>query len=117
MENLNNAVLSSAHTLIVGATGCGKSVLIHQVICEAIRRPLSFCELFLIDLKGGLELCEYENLPHVTRFADNTDEALAVLEAAVQIMQRRQQSMRQRGVKMYEGRDLYVRRRELACGV
>ena len=108
MENLNNAVLSSAHTLIAGATGCGKSVLIHHAICDAISRPLSAGELYLIDLKRGVELCDYDGLPHVARFAITVPEALVALDDAIAIMQRRLDGMRARKCKLYEGRDLWI---------
>jgi S-DNA-T family DNA segregation ATPase FtsK/SpoIIIE len=108
MENLNNEILQTAHTLIAGATGCGKSVLIHHAICDAISRPLSCGELFLIDLKRGVELCDYEGLPHVSRFAITVPEALVALDDAITIMQRRLDTMRALKRKMYDGRDLWI---------
>ena len=50
--NLTADILGTAHTLIAGATGCGKSVLIHHTICEALQQPTAAGELFLIDLKN-----------------------------------------------------------------
>ena len=97
MTNLTNDILSSAHTLIAGATGCGKSVLLHQVICDAISRPTAESELFLIDLKHGIELQEYEHLPHVARFAMDIPSALDALEQAIVIMEHRLDILRQEG--------------------
>ena len=101
-------MLTSPHTLIAGATGCGKSVLIHHVICEALRQPTSRGELFLVDLKRGVELAEYEKLPHVARFAIDIPEALEALDDAIEIMTRRLDTMRSRGDKLYSGRDLWI---------
>lgn len=101
-------MLTSPHTLISAATGCGKSVLIHHFICEALKKSPDECKLFLIDLKGGLELCDYEGLPHVARFADNVKAALEALDDAVGIMMRRQQAMRANKTKMFHGMAVYV---------
>ena len=106
--NLTNEILSSAHTLIAGATGCGKSVLLHHVLCDAISRPVSSGELFLIDLKRGVELCEYEHLPHVARFAIDQQGAIEALDEAIRVMECRLDIMREMKQKMYSGRDLWV---------
>ena len=115
MENLNvitddlfEQMLASAHTLIAGATGCGKSVFIHNAIVRLLSKPLDDVEMILIDLKGGLELCDYEDLPHVKRFADNVQSALDALDLAIGIMERRRQAMRPLKQKMFYGRDVYV---------
>lgn len=107
-DELFELILTSPHTLVAGATGCGKSVIIHHAICNAIRQSLSHGELYLIDLKRGVELCDYEDLPHVSRFAITATEALVVLDDAITIMQRRLDSMRERKCKMYDGRDLWI---------
>lgn len=108
MTNLTNDILNSAHSLIAGATGCGKSVLLHQVICDAISRPTAESELFLIDLKHGIELQEYEHLPHVARFAMDIPSALDALDQAIVIMEHRLDILRQEGRKQWEGRHVWV---------
>lgn len=107
-NTLTDNILTTAHTLIAGATGCGKSVLIHHVLCDAISRPTSCGELFLIDLKRGVELCEYEHLPHVARFAIDEKQAIEALDEAIRIMTCRLDTMRAMGKKTYAGRDLWV---------
>lgn len=113
-STLTTNILDSAHTLIAGATGCGKSVLIHHVICEALQQPTARGELYLIDLKRGVELCEYEKLPHVARFAIDVPQALDALDNAITIMTRRLDAMRAHGDKLYPGRDLWIVIDELA---
>lgn len=107
-NNLPNDILNTAHALIAGATGCGKSVLIHHTICEALQQPTAKGELYLIDLKRGVELCEYEKLPHVARFAIDIPQALDALDTAITIMTRRLDAMRAHGDKLYPGRDLWI---------
>ena len=107
-NNLPNSILNTAHALIAGATGCGKSVLIHRTICEALQQPTARGELYLIDLKRGVELCEYEKLPHVARFAIDVPQALEALDDAITIMTRRLDAMRAHGDKLYPGRDLWI---------
>ena len=107
-NNLPADILNTAHALIAGATGCGKSVLIHRTICEALQQPTARGELYLIDLKRGVELCEYEKLPHVARFAIDIPQALEALDNAITIMTRRLDAMRAHGDKLYPGRDLWI---------
>ena len=108
MMNLPESILTTPHALIAGATGCGKSVLLHHAICSALQKPVSAGELYLIDLKRGVELCEYEHLPHVARFAMDIPSALEALDRAISIMERRLDAMRQQHQKLYPGRDLWI---------
>lgn len=70
------------HLLIAGATGFGKSVELHNVICTLIQRATpNQLNLVLIDLKGGTELGVYAGLPHLWNQAreEHLDgEALAI---------------------------------------
>ena len=108
MMNLPESILTTPHALIAGATGCGKSVLLHHAICTALEKSTACGELYLIDLKRGVELCEYEKLPHVSKFAMDIPGALEALDAAIGIMTRRLDAMRQLKQKMYAGRDLWI---------
>ena len=109
MEKFNpDIVLEAPPTLIVGATGCGKSVLIHQVILAAIRRSYVFGDLFLIDLKRGVEFCDYYGQQQVQRFCRTPNEALDALDEAIRIMQCRLDAMCRRHEKMYAGRHLWI---------
>ena len=101
-------ILDTAHALIAGATGCGKSVLLHQVVLAALRRGPAHGELFLIDLKRGVEFCDYEGRPGVTRFCLTPMEALAALDEAIRVMTARLDVMRRRKEKLYAGADLWV---------
>lgn len=53
------------HVLIGGATGYGKSVLLHNIICNAAwRYSPEQLQMILLDYKEGTEFKIYENLPH-----------------------------------------------------
>lgn len=88
--------LRGSHVLIAGATGAGKGSVLWSVIDQlapAIRRGM--VELWALDPKGGMELAFGETL--FARFCHGRDAEMAdVLEAAVQVMQRRQQDLRGR---------------------
>lgn len=115
MENINlEEMLSSAHTLVAGATGCGKSVLLHQLVLAALRKGYAAGDLFVVDLKRGVEFCDYVGLPQVKAFAKTPTEALAALDEAIRIMQARLDAMYERKQKMYQGRHLWVIIDELA---
>jgi hypothetical protein len=53
------------HLLIAGNTDTGKSNMVNVIICTLIARNTpDQLRLVLIDLKGGMELAFYENIPH-----------------------------------------------------
>jgi hypothetical protein len=56
------------HLLVAGATRQGKSVMVNALLCQLIRRwSPEVLELWLVDLKGGMELAYYEGLPHIPK--------------------------------------------------
>lgn len=68
------------HLLIAGATKQGKSVKVNAILCSlASRLPADRLRLYLCDLKGGMELAFYEELPHVERFITRAQELPAML--------------------------------------
>lgn len=53
------------HVLIGGSTGYGKSVLLHNIICNtAWRYSPEQLQMILLDYKEGTEFKVYDNLPH-----------------------------------------------------
>lgn len=101
-------VLDQAHTLIAGATGCGKSTVIHTILWSAIQRTPERTQLILIDMKAGIELGKYARLPHTLAFARSAQEALSALDKAIAIMQSRNNKMFAAGLTSYDGADVYV---------
>lgn len=63
------------HLLVAGATNQGKSVMVNAILCSLTSRiaPADL-RLYLVDLKGGMELSLYEALPHVEKLVTRAGE-------------------------------------------
>gem|GEM_PF-2467685 len=81
------------HLLIAGETGAGKSTFLHSFLASLLWRPgadqAQRLQLWLIDLKGGLEFLRYETTPSVVQVAGDWETALAVLQAFVEELEQR----------------------------
>lgn len=85
------------HGLVVGGTGSGKTTMLHTLIYEAARRySPEELELWLVDLKEGVEFRQYADnpgpgLPHarVVACASDPEFALSVMEELVDEGKRR----------------------------
>ena len=69
-SNLINFCLGQdghVHSFIIGATGTGKSVLLHNIIIETISKySPEDLQLYLLDCKlGGVEFNRYKDVKHV----------------------------------------------------
>ena len=83
MEN----IITLPHLLIAGTTGRGKSVFFKQVLLSLLKST-QHLQLYLIDLKRGIEMTDFESLPNV-RVAKDEPQALHVLQAIHTEMMRR----------------------------
>ncbi len=87
--------VSHTHAFIIGKTGSGKSVLLHNIITGLVNRySPNDLELYMLDLKmGGVEFNRYRRLPHL-RFllVDNSD-----IQIVLEIMRDIDMKMRERG--------------------
>jgi DNA segregation ATPase FtsK/SpoIIIE, S-DNA-T family len=90
------------HLCLGGATRYGKSNLINCIINALLRQQPDNVKLHLIDLKGGVELCDYENIKQTVSIAYEPEEALATLENAYDIMKQKQEILRKAGKKKVE---------------
>lgn len=90
---------ASPHLAIGGATRYGKSNLINVIIASLLRQQPANTRLYLIDLKGGVELCDYERAVQTAGIAYEPDEALALLERAYNDMRALQAKLRRLGAK------------------
>lgn len=88
------------HTLVAGATGSGKSVLISSLILDiAATNSSRLAKIVLIDPKK-VDYSLFKTLPHVGgRVIIDQDEAIAQLDALVEEMERRYGLFEQRGVR------------------
>ncbi|HAX20937.1 MAG TPA: DNA translocase FtsK [Hydrogenophaga sp.] len=79
------------HSLVAGATGSGKSVLIQALLLDiAATNPKDLAQIILIDPKMGVDYAPLADLPHMREEIVTTKEkAGEVLEALVQEMEDR----------------------------
>lgn len=89
------------HTLIAGATGSGKSVLIQSLILDiAATNPSGLAQIILIDPKMGVDYSAVERLPHIhSGIIIDQDAAQQALDRLVVEMDRRYELFRSRGVR------------------
>lgn len=87
------------HMILGGATRYGKSNFINSMIVSLLQSKTEHVNLFLIDLKGGVELCDYENVKQTVSIAYEPLEALETLQIAYEQMRQIQTKMRASGQK------------------
>lgn len=93
------------HWMLAGSTGTGKSNLLNVILCTLISRYIpAELRIVAVDLKGGVELSGYENVPHllgnVVQSVDELAERLSQLEAEM--------SERFAALKRVGAKDLYT---------
>ncbi len=94
----------SIHALVVGATGSGKSVLLHSIIISSmlIYRPEEL-KLYLMDFKSGTEFAIYDKfrLPHIKLLALDAMQEFgeSILERLVKEMLERAAAFKEAGVE------------------
>jgi DNA segregation ATPase FtsK/SpoIIIE, S-DNA-T family len=87
------------HFVLGGATRYGKSNFINNIICSLLTTQPDNVKFHLIDLKGGVELSDYENLQQTVSIAYEPEEALTTLKGAYEHMRELQKRMRALGGK------------------
>lgn len=74
------------HLVLGGATRYGKSNFTSSMITSLIQSYPDYVRFFLIDLKGGVEFCDYENIKQTVSIAYEPEEALVTLKSAYEQM-------------------------------
>ena len=79
------------HTLVAGATGSGKSVLMQCLLLDiAATNPSRLAHIYLIDPKMGVDYAPFERLPHLRGgIVTEPDQALEILESLLVQMDER----------------------------
>ena len=85
---------SNPHTLVAGATGSGKSVLVQNMVLHiALTRSPDQSRIFLIDGKSGVDYLPLRHLPHVKAgsgdIVDTKEGSAEILAELVEEMERR----------------------------
>lgn len=97
---------SQPHLLIGGTTGSGKSVALAGIIRSLLRFTPDEAQFLLIDPKG-VELTDYDELPHsLGRFCD-PDEIANVIHGLADLMEDRFRIMRGRKEKQFSGASIF----------
>lgn len=103
-------IRSLPHLLIAGTSGNGKSVFFNQTLISLMKTS-PHIQLYLLDLKLGVEVKAYSELPNV-RIAKDADEAVNLLQAVVTEMTKRFKYLEKSGRKLIDPvrdkRDLIV---------
>lgn len=108
VRRLSQLIMETEHTLIAGTTGCGKSVLISEIIADILKTYApSEAKLLLIDPKAT-ELERWRQLPHVKGYADTPDGAVEILRQAVEIMDQRYRVMKRTGELKWTTGRVYI---------
>lgn len=110
-EFIKERLLDTAHTLIAGTTGSGKSVLLNSVIFTALNAINPVC--VFIDLKR-VELVRYKNIFNCAMFVTEPEEVNGALDSVIDMMERRYQQMEKVGLVKTTETPVYVFIDELA---
>lgn len=92
------------HHLIVGISGYGKSVFLNQVLQGIRHNPEYFETVYLVDLKGGVELVEYEDISNQFKVKFRYEELHELVQELVDTMNQRLDWMRENRVKKWTGK-------------
>lgn len=106
-------VQNTAHTLIAGTTGSGKSVLLNTVLYSLIKANIiegQTSNFIMIDPKR-VELKLYRNCPVCWRYVTEPEQVPGALDYAIEIMEDRYTNM---PGKEYQGSHIYIVIDELA---
>lgn len=87
------------HLVLGGATRYGKSNFINAMITSLVQGVPDHVNFYLIDLKGGVELCDYENIKQTISIAYEAHEALHTLQMAYDKMRDIQRDLKRLGKK------------------
>jgi S-DNA-T family DNA segregation ATPase FtsK/SpoIIIE len=95
---------SNPHTLVAGATGSGKSVLVQNMLLHiALSRHPDQSHIYLIDGKSGIDYLPLRHLPHIKAgsgsIIDTKDGSIKVLAGLVDEMERRYQLFKEAEAK------------------
>lgn len=99
---------SHAHAFVLGQSGSGKSVFLHNIICNAaLKYSPDSLQMYLLDFKlGGVEFNRYRDVKHVKALlVDNSDQqiTLEILRDLYETMRRRGELLRNAGVSSLRG--------------
>ena len=84
------------HMTLGGLTRMGKTVFLKNVVTSLTLAQPEHINLYIIDLKGGLEFGPYKNLKQIVSIAEKPIEAFMVLKDILEKMEEKMQYMKDR---------------------
>ena len=84
---LTQSISELPHLLIAGTTGSGKSVCMKQILMGLLEST-PHLQMYLVDLKGGLEMIDFKGLPNV-QVVKNVSDTLKVFRCVESEMKKR----------------------------
>lgn len=114
---ISNKALEAEHTLIAGATGCGKSTFVHSIMQAALQQYTPEQMRFILIDPKAVELMRYKHIPHTIQYTNTEAGAVAALEYAEQIMAARYHMMEQQKKELWtqaDGAQIYIIIEELS---
>ena len=111
---LYDTMAKQTHLLIAGTTGSGKSTVVNGIIHSQLvqHSPASF-QMILVDPKR-VELSQYRDLPQTIYYASEKTDIREGFTIAMNIIEKRYQTMQEQGKRKYDGSHVYLIIDELA---
>lgn len=100
-------LLESNHILIGGATGCGKSVVLSDLLYTITSYHPEDKQIFIIDLKR-ISLIKWKQFPHVIKYIQDKELVIPTLECIYRIMMNRYKYMEDNEQDFYPGSAVYL---------
>lgn len=105
-EPYYNSLEKIPHHLVVGQSGSGKSVFLNQIMASVLYNIDAFEKVYLVDLKGGVELAKYAPLHESLQLVDDYDELPGIAAEIYQTLRNRLKQMRDTGKTVYDGKHI-----------
>lgn len=105
-ERYYNDLEKIPHHMVVGQSGSGKSVFLNQVMASVLYNIDAFEKVYLVDLKGGVELAKYAPLHKTLQLVDDYDDLPGIAAEIYQTLRNRLKQMRETGKTVFEGKHI-----------
>lgn len=96
------------HALVQGTTGVGKSTFMHQLMASVMFNIDAFDQIYMVDLKFGLEAGRYAQLSPKIKLIDDVAQIPDMLTQLEAKMRERATDMKARGSVLWEGGRILV---------